>query len=252
MPRQSTYTGSYYGGEGRITYAIQRLILANIVAFAAQLLLHIVAGTANGQGVAGDAHVLRWLAFSVSGLKEGYLWTPLTYMFMHAGLMHLFTNMLWLFFFGPDVEHALGTRQFFFFYVLCGMASVFVTALPVPLLGSSAAVLGASGATMAVLAAFAVVNPERQLFFFPIPFPINARALVIIVIILNVFLPASDGVSVGAHLGGLAAGYAYMKLRPMLMAFELRAKAPASKPHDPVGEAVDNIFRFDEKKRGKK
>jgi membrane associated rhomboid family serine protease len=247
MGRQ--YTDSYYGAEGRITYAVQRLILANIVVFVAQLLLHVVAGSAGERGVEGDTHLLIWLAFSKAGLADGYLWTPLTYMFLHGGLIHLFVNMLWLFFFGPDVEHALGTRQFFFFYLLCGIASVFVTVIPVPLLESKAMVLGASGAMMAVLAAFAVINPERQLFFFPIPFPINARALVIIVIILNVLLPASDEVSVGTHLGGLAAGYAYMKIRPAIMAMELRAKAPKSKPRDPVGEAVDNIFRFEDKKK---
>lgn len=252
MSGQYYYSSGYYGSDGRMTYAVQRLILAHLVVFAAQLICHAAFGRPSIAGVEGDA-IYDWLAFSGKGMMAGHVWTPVTYLFLHAGLLHLFFNMLWLYFFGPDVEHALGTRQFFLFYVICGAIGVLVTMLPVPLIGSNAPVLGASGAVMAVVMAFAVINPERELFLFPIPFPINARALVLIVIVLNIVnaMSGGGGVSVGTHLGGLAAGYGYMKLRPLLLQWEMRS-GTKSKRRDPVGEAVDNIFKFEDKKRWKK
>lgn len=255
---QQYYSGntSAYNEDGRLTYAVQRIILANIVVFAAQLVLHIVFGKASPFGVVFDP-INEWIAFSGSSIRHGYLWTPVTYMFLHGGLSHLFFNMLWLYFFGPEVERALGTRQFFFFYLFTGALGVLVTALPIPILYSPA-VLGASGAIMGVVIAFAVLNPERNLYLFPLPMPINARALVIIVIIFNVLMPllsagnAGDpGVSVGAHLGGMAVGYLYMKVRPKLFSVS-GSRSKSKKNHDPVGEAVDNIFRLDDRKRGKK
>jgi len=67
-------------------------------------------------------------------------------MYLHNGLLHLFMNMLWLFFFGPEVEHTLGTRQFVRFYILCGMLGVLFTFIPMRLFDENVSVAGASGA----------------------------------------------------------------------------------------------------------
>src|SRR5688572_7977565 len=48
-------------------------------------------------------------------------WTILTYMFLHAGVGHLFFNMLGLFFFGPRLEVRLGGRDFLWLYFLGGI-----------------------------------------------------------------------------------------------------------------------------------
>ncbi|GAB4037692.1 rhomboid family intramembrane serine protease [Spirosoma gilvum] len=47
----------------------------------------------------------------------------LTHMFLHSGFGHIFSNMLWLFFFGPMLEHFWGPRRFTFFYFFCGLGS---------------------------------------------------------------------------------------------------------------------------------
>ncbi len=231
--------GNVSSSPSRITWAVQRLILANVVVFAGQLIVSTAAG----------GFVQHWLEFRPADLLRGVFWTPLTYMFLHAGLLHLFVNMLWLFFFGPDVERVLSTRQFFRFYLFCGAAGVMATFVPYLLRQSNPTILGASGAVMGVLAAFAVANPNREFFLFPLPFPINARAMVALVVVLNVVMAFTDAaVSVATHLGGLLAGYVYMKAAPWFTRGGRRGGGGGN-DRDPIAEAVDNIFRFEDRKR---
>lgn len=229
-----------------ITRAVQRLILLNVVVFAAQLIANIPFGAPTDSGLpvgvqlpGGEA--AGFLAFSPLLFLRGALWTPFTYMVLHGGLMHLFQNMLFLFFFGPEVERVLSTRQFYRFFVFCGALGVFATFITAILQGDFHPVVGASGAIMGVLAAFAIINPEREIFLFPLPIPINARFLVIIVIFYNIFFGAmgrGSGVSWETHLGGLAAGYLYMRFLP-----KLRWRWRKPKPRD-VGDEVDRIFEI--------
>jgi len=240
------------GATGRITWAVQRLILANAIVFAVQLVMMI---SFNVAGI-----VIQTLSFQPQAFFAGGVWKPFTYMFLHVNLMHLFFNMLWLYFFGPEVERVLSTRQFFRFYIFCGAVGVMGTIVPWLLWNHGAYVLGASGAVMGVLVAFAVLNPNREVFFFPFPLPVNARGLVLVVIAWNPVTGAFEfgGVSVATHFGGMAAGYAYMKAVPILRHWgEMWQNARQSKkaqkgPKDPAGEAVDNIFEFDKEKRRRK
>jgi membrane associated rhomboid family serine protease len=258
----SGHNGSSFAFDRpRVTWAVQRLILANILIFAAQQLwapLEIYA-------------VLRfnlapnWLdaffSFQPTLFLQGHLWTPFTYQFLHGGLMHLFMNMLWLFFAGIYVERALGTRKFLQFYLFCGAAGVMATYAPL-LAGaflqgtpvySMTPVLGASGAVMGVLIAFAFTDPNREFFLFPLPVPINARILVLFIVLMNLVtaLGGKGGVSVSTHFGGMIAGFCYMKLAPKYNAWRRRVKPkPAKKKKDDsVGEAVDNIFKFKNPRR---
>src|SRR3989441_12577795 len=78
-------------------------------------------------------------------------WTFVTYMFLHAGILHLVLNMLMLFFFGPSVEDRMGGRVFVLFYLLCGIgggASSFIFRQLVAvgqIIRASGAVLGGAG-----------------------------------------------------------------------------------------------------------
>ena len=111
----------------------------------------------------------------------------------------------------------------------------------------------ASGAAMGVMIAFAMANPDRQFFLFPLPIPVTARALVIIIVAMNILMGFQGGAtSVSTHLGGMAVGYGYMKLIPRLHERQRdfwRKRYAKKDPADPLGEAVDNIFKFDEEKR---
>lgn len=252
----SRYETDYSYDRNRVTYAVQRLIVITTLAFVGQLLLLIPFGFA---GIVPGGMPVEWLSFRGGGPFFGWVWQVFTYMFLHAGLSHLFFNMLWLYFFGPEVERALGTRQFFQFYLICGAVGV----LPSLILGHT--VVGASGAVMAVLVGFAVLNPQRELVFFPFSVPINARTLVIILIALNVVfaLVGSGGTSWATHLGGMAAGYGYMRFIPTFRTWRLgRIKERLARPKkqkkgsvkaapevDALGRAVDNIFDFEDKKK---
>jgi membrane associated rhomboid family serine protease len=251
----SQYERQFAFDRDRITYAVQRLIVATTLAFIAQLLLHVPLGAVGG--LPGGLPV-DWLAFNphLEGpYRLAWLWQPVTYLFLHAGLSHGFFNLLFLFFFGPDVERVLGTRQFFRFYILCGILAV----LPNFLTGHS--VVGASGAVMAVLVAYAVINPERELMLFPFAVPLNVRALVLILIVLNLVtaMTGGSGTSWATHLGGIAAGYGYMKIVPKLRDYRIsrfrrppargRSAHKTGEEFDALGRAVDNIFNFEDKKR---
>jgi rhomboid family protein len=254
---------------GGITYAVQRIILLNIIVFAAQLILYIPLGRATSYSApsAASSWLMSWLAFDPNVFMRGALWQPFTYMFLHVGLWHLFMNMIGLYFFGPTVERVLSTRQFFRFYVICGVVAVLVNLIPsgvAALMGALSnaptsprggrEIVGASGAAMAILVAFAVADPEREVFLFPLPFPVNARALVIFFLVLNLIYAANPAsmTSWETHLGGMAVGYGYMKIAPRWRAWVDQRQRRRAKPGDPmdaIGDAVDNIFEFDREKR---
>ena len=84
-------------------------------------------------------------------VPRGVLWTLLTALFLHAGWLHIGSNMLFLWIFGDNVEDRLGHLRYLLFYLVCGvganLAQVFVDpASRVPLIGASGAIAGVLGA----------------------------------------------------------------------------------------------------------
>ena len=136
-------------------------------------------------------------------------WTIITYMFLHAGLMHLAFNMIGLFFFGPRVEERLGSRSFLYLYLISGIAGAMLSLV----MGPSAAVLGASAAVFGVMLAFAWFWPDAPIHIWGI-IPIKARTLVIITTVLSLWSGlggARSNVAHFAHLGGYAGAFLYLK-----------------------------------------
>lgn len=246
-----------FSREG-ITYYVQLLILLNTGIYALQLIADIPLGNAFVNDPPGGTEILRYLAYSNGHLLQGWVWTLLTYMFVHASLSHVFFNMLMLFFFGPDVERVLGTRQFIRFYLLCGVLGALANLVPGLLFRQpDLPVIGASGAILAVLVAFAMIDPDRQLFLIPLPFPITARALVIFLIAINLLGAIRGGpAAVTTHFGGMIAGYAYMKLRPRWLQWSwqrrgrrVRKRKKDGDDEEKLAEAIDNIFKFQDRDR---
>jgi len=261
MNQYTQYQEGWSFGGPRITWAVQRLILANTLIFALQLAWDPLEVYLMYQwGWIPDAFDTL-LSFQARAFLGGQIWKPFTYMFLHGHLMHLLMNLLWLYFFGAHVERVLGTRQFFRFYVVCGAAGVLANFIPFLLRGllgghgPDPSVMGASGSVMGVLIAFAMTDPDRQFYMFPLPVPINARALVLIVVGMNIIAGLNEGgISVSTHFGGMIAGYVYMKLLPQIHRWQRERRHPSGEKEvknefDRIGEAVDNIFRFDERKR---
>jgi len=193
------------------------IILGNIgVAFADILL------TINHPGV--DSWLRQLLSLSPANLISGAWWEPLSYMWLHAPpvgfwVTHILFNMLTLSIFGGPVESRLGSLRFAVLYLVGGLAAAFFFLGQVwweagfslqTLSGNTQEIVGASGAVLAVVAAFAVYYPDARLFIFPIPFPIRARKAVLFFIVLSVaflFVPALSFIGHSAHIGGLVAGF---------------------------------------------
>lgn len=138
-------------------------------------------------------------------------WTVVTYMFLHAGTMHLLFNMIGLFFFGPRLEERLGGKDFLWLYFLSGIGGAvlsFVFAPTAPIVGASAAVYG-------IILAFALYWPRERIYIWGI-LPVEAWLLAAIMIGGSLYSGISgsrSGVAHFAHLGGLVFGFAYLKWR---------------------------------------
>ena len=85
--------------------------------------------------------------------------TVFTAMFMHASIIHIGGNMIFLWIFGNNVEDAMGPVKYLFFYILGGIAALALQVAIAP--NSTAPTLGASGAIAAVLGGYIVLYPRR-------------------------------------------------------------------------------------------
>ena len=156
----------------------------------------------------------------------------LTAMFVHAGLGHLFSNMLFLWIFGDNVEDRMGHLRFVVFYVLCGLAAA-VLQVAVEA-GSIVPMVGASGAIAGVLGAYLVLFPQSRVLtlmvivFVEVPASLlRGRWFATQVLsglgTLSLVQPEDlGGVAFWAHAGGFAAGAALVLLfrRPERMRVE--------------------------------
>ena len=186
----------------RMTRWVGRLIIANAVA----LLLLMTLLTSR--------EIFQALQFSPrTALTRP--WTFVTYMFVHAGLLHLLANMLMLYVFGTAVESRMGSRNFILYYLYCGVGAAVFSLLLGGIMPVGAFV-GASGAVLGVAVAFAYFWPDAELIVFPIPVPIKARTLVLGLVALDVIgsrLWPNDGIAHLAHVGGALFGFFFFKVQ---------------------------------------
>ena len=149
----------------------------------------------------------------VSDVMTGGAFPPvlglLTYMFLHAGWLHIIFNMLFLWVFGDNIEDALGRGRFFAFYLLCGIASGL--AYVISDTTATGPLIGASGAVAGVIGAYLMLRPcaKVRVLIGPIPMSIHAYWVIGFWVLSQVWhIVASDqpGVAWWAHLGGLVSG----------------------------------------------
>jgi membrane associated rhomboid family serine protease len=179
------------------------LIITNVFAFILEL-----------EG--GQHFVLQWSAIPVRVMHGRHLITLLTSMFMHGGWMHIIGNMVYLWAFGPEIEDAMGSARFLFFYLAGGLVAMLAQVAADPL--SRIPVLGASGAIAAVMGAFIVTYPRDRiktvLFFFiffrvafiPAAFLIGFWFLMQVLNLGAVAQVHSGGVAYLAHVAGFLFG----------------------------------------------
>ena len=190
--------------------AVQNLLIANCVVFLAMTLLDKI-----------RIYELFALFPVPSPLFE--IWQPVTYMFMHGDLSHLFFNMFALWMFGRGLEQELGTKRFLIYYLVCGIGAALVqlgTAqidlmrLPEASFGYQSYLctptVGASGAVFGLLLAFGMLHPNATIMLLIPPIPMKAKWFVIIYGLLELFFGVSgrmDSVAHFAHIGGMFWGW---------------------------------------------
>ena len=160
----------------------------------------------------GDVNMARALGYTPGDLASRSLWTVVTYMFVHGGLMHLALNMWTLWLFGPRVERAWGSSAFTWFYLWCGLGG---WAFHYMFARSGGALVGASAAILGVAVAYASRWPDDEVLFFGVV-PMKVRWLVVFMALMNIFMAVIDSGSMGgtayaAHIGGMVAGWIYLK-----------------------------------------
>ena len=180
----------------KTTPIVLNLIIINALVFMAQMILD------KTSGLTGYIALYSY---------QSELFRPyqlVTHMFAHGGFMHILFNMYALWMFGSVLERVWGPKKFLIFYLVCGLAAGLAQMFTMDLMGSA---VGASGAIMGLLAAFAYLFPNVQFYILPFPFPIKAKYMVAIYAAIDLFgglhPGASDNIAHFAHLGGLVMGF---------------------------------------------
>jgi membrane associated rhomboid family serine protease len=160
-------------------------------------------------------------------------WTPLSSMFMHGGWFHVLGNMWFLYVFGDNVEDAMGSVRFVFFYLLCGLAAAAAQIVSNP--HSAVPMVGASGAIGGVMGAYAILYPHVRVHLLIILGFYIDRIAVPAVLMLGYWLllqmvggcvdRGEGGVAFWAHIGGFLAGIilVYIFRNPVRLAAHRRA-----------------------------
>jgi len=165
----------------------------------------------------GDAFIEKWAFVPSRFLANpiGDFLTLFTAMFMHAGWLHLGSNMLYLWIFGDNVEDRFGHIKFIIFYLICGLAATF--AQLAFNIGSDVPNLGASGAIAGVLGAYILLFPKGSVRVLQGSRVVQVPALIVIGIwiVLQFFsgigsivsTVQTGGVAYMAHIGGFVVGF---------------------------------------------
>ncbi len=206
------------------------LIMSNLLIF----FISILSVPDLGQSMFG------WVQFEL-GFRAVYLetgenlWTIVTHMFVHASLLHVVMNMLFLFLIGTQLEQRIGRGRMLAVYFLGGLVAVFTETFLQwsPAAGHSTTLLvGASGAISALMGAMLLLYPHDEIPFFLGPIFMQRVKVWLSVgtwFLIQAFLlvaGAEMGVAYGAHVGGFLGG-------------ALVARAVAHAPSASKDEALD-------------
>lgn len=183
-----------YRPSQKTTPVVLNLIIINAIVFVAQIVFDKTWGLTNK---------IALYSYNSGGFEPYQL---VTHMFAHGGFLHILFNMYALWMFGSVLERVWGAKKFLIFYLVCGLAAGLTQ-----MFLSNGEAIGASGAVMGLLAAFAYTFPNTEFFIIPIPFPIKAKYMAAIYAAIDLFggfQPGNgDGVAHFAHLGGLIMGF---------------------------------------------
>jgi membrane associated rhomboid family serine protease len=179
-------TAATMTSEPRLAYV---LIAVNVIAFLAQM--------SSGGGIDGrSGSVYEHGALYGPLVADGEWWRIVTAGFLHAGLLHLAFNMYFLYFLGTLLEPAIGKVRFAVIYAVSLVGGSFGALLISP----DAVTVGASGAVFGLMGAAILAMRARGID----PMQSGLGMTLLLNLGITFLIP---NISIGGHLGGLAAGF---------------------------------------------
>lgn len=192
---------------GPVTPAVKKLMIINAAVFILQQLA----------GIFSPGYMESVFGLSHAGFAYSFMiWQPFTYMFLHGGWLHIIFNLVALWMFAGEVENLLGEKRFLRFYLLSGFgAGIFIAMMNYYVFtnyGTAPVTIGASGAIYAILLAYGITWPNREVLLYFI-LPVKIKYLLIAFGLMEFFGTLSTaagsggGISNIGHLGGLISGF---------------------------------------------
>ena len=139
-----------------------------------------------------------------------HMFSHSTYTYPQGSIVfyHILFNMFTLYMFGRILENVWGAKRFLIFYLVCGVGAAAAHLIMQYLMGGGSIAVGASGAVMGVMAAFAYLFPNTELYIMLIPIPIKAKWAMLGLAAIDLFggISGGDGIAHFAHLGGALTG----------------------------------------------
>jgi membrane associated rhomboid family serine protease len=165
------------------------------------------------------ANFTSWLGLSPAGFMiQHRFWQLFTYAFLHGDVMHLFLNLMMLAFIGSELEVAWGIPRFLKYYFFCSVSAGLVYLILKAFfwgaggLEDPGVMIGASGAIYGLLMAYGLLFGERVMLFMML-FPMKAKHFIWILAgieFMSTVFSGRGGLASAAHVGGMAAGFAYL------------------------------------------
>lgn len=139
-------------------------------------------------------------------------WILISHMFLHADGFHLLFNMMFLFFFGPELERRIGGKRFLYVYFISGLvAALGYSIWSIFIMNQNGYAVGASGALFGIFACLAILAPDIVVYVYFIPMKITIALIFFALFDLLFIGSAGDVVARSAHLSGVVAGLAFGK-----------------------------------------
>lgn len=186
----------------RFPWATAGIIVLNVLVFVLEL-------------SGGDEFIMRWALIPAQVAAGHRLVTIATALFMHGGWLHVISNMVFLWAFGPVVEDLMGPKRYLTFYLAGGLAATVAQVAAVP--SSTVPMLGASGAIAAVMGAFIVTFPRDRIRSLLVIFVFVSITYIPAVLLIGIWFltqflslgavtPDTGGVAYAAHVAGFIFG----------------------------------------------
>lgn len=216
------------GPDPKLTYSptCRNLIVMNIGVF----LLGMLGDVLKWTPISSASLLNTFALFPAAVVHEGMFWTPLTYMFLHANLVHLGFNMMGLYLLGPDLEQALGKVRFSVLYGLSGwLGGMGFIGISYFLQGNLHPSVGASGAIFGLLGGIVALYSRRIYVILPLMIPMRASVLAVILLSTHLFFivtPYGSNVAYDIHLIGGLTGFLIAGGTALLHRFRWRDVIP--------------------------